>query len=340
MKLYTPGPLEYYPWVREAMKKVLHHRSPEFSEMVQNIQNNLSTILQSHPPIMLNCSATGAMNSLFQNFIDTGKKSLVLSNGKFGDRILNIMNFYGIDPTVIRAPLGEIFKKSDMPDDKFDYMFMTALETSTGTKNNFEEITKHLKEKNPDVKVFIDGVSAFGTYPIHPEDQGIDALVFAPHKSMGCPPGISFIWYDKNLKFQKKKDFYFDLKVEEEKQLKKSQFRFTPPTEIVSAINESLNYIVRDLEGFVELHEKRARVFRDEMKKLGLKQFSQNPSNNLTTVKVENVEGVIKGLKEKGYLISKGGDGAVPFLRISHMGDVKDSELRDIVKLINEYAKN
>lgn len=35
IKLYTTGPLEYYPFVKKAMKITIHHRSDEFSLMLK-----------------------------------------------------------------------------------------------------------------------------------------------------------------------------------------------------------------------------------------------------------------------------------------------------------------
>ena len=45
-------------------------------------------------------------------------------------------------------------------------------------------------------------------------------------------------------------------------------------------------------------------------------------------------------VKKNGYLVSKGDGKDDPFLRVSHMGDVKLDELKNIVRLIAEYAKN
>ena len=106
IKLYIPGPLEYYPFVKKAMKTIIHHRSEEFSLMMKRIRKNFSKILDSHPPVLFSSSGTGAINAVFRNFVDPTKKTLIFSSGKFANRILKIMEFYGINPTVIRARPG------------------------------------------------------------------------------------------------------------------------------------------------------------------------------------------------------------------------------------------
>ncbi|NCF75525.1 MAG: aminotransferase class V-fold PLP-dependent enzyme [Xanthomonadaceae bacterium] len=337
IKLYTPGPLEYYPFVKKAMKNTLHHRSKEFSRMMTRIRKNFSEILKSDPPIMLPSSGTGAINAVFQNFIDSNKKILLLSSGKFANRILKIMEFYKIEPTIVIANPGDVFNSDKIPNKKFDYIFMTYVETSTATRNNVEEIAAFLKQRNSDIKVIVDAVSAFGAYKIYPEKVGIDVLIGAPHKALGCPPGISFIWYSKKMKFLEPKDFYFNLQEEAKKQEKDLQFRFTPPVETVSALDASLDYVASNFLEFIMLHKKRAEIFRREIEKQGLELFSKSPANTLTSVKVKNADKIIERLKEEGFLVSKGSESYENTLRISHMGDVKINELKNIAKMIKKY---
>lgn len=337
MKLYTPGPLEYFPFVKKAMKNTVHHRSKEFSEMIARIRKNFSTLLKSHPPVMLSCSGTGATNAVFQNFIDANKNVLLLSNGKFGNRILKIMKFYKITPTIINAKPGEIFDLSKIPDKKFDYAFMTYIETSTATKNNVEGVVNFLKTRNKNIKIIVDAVSAFGAYKIYPEKIGVDILIGASHKALGCPPGIAFVWYSKKMKFLNPKDFYFNLQAESKKQKEDLQFRFTPPVEIVSALDASLNYVANDFSKFVKLHERRAKVFREEIRKQGLELFSKNPATTITSINVKDSKKIIEKIKKQGFLIGKGSENYENILRVSHMGYVKIGELKKIAKLIKRY---
>ena len=339
IKLYIPGPLEYYPFVRRVMKTIIHHRSEEFSLMMKRIRKNFSKILDSYPPTLFSSSGTGAINAVFQNFVDPTKKSLILSSGKFANRMLEIMRFYGISPTVIRAKPGELFNIAKIPKQEFDYVFMTYVETSTGTRNNVEEVISVIKKINKNTKVIVDAVSAFAAYEIFPEKIGIDILIGASHKALGCPPGISFIWRSENVETLKSEDFYFNFSAESQKQEKELWFRFTPPVEVISALDVSLEYVAQNPSDFIKLHQKRSDFFRRQIRKSGLELFSQNPANTVTAVKIKNADKITRSVLKKGFLIGKGAENYENIVRVSHMGDVSFRDLKIIARLIKKYNK-
>ncbi len=337
LRLYTPGPLEYYPLARKAMRTKVHHRTPEFREMVKRIRANLEKMLRAEPPVMLSSSGTGAINAVFQNFVKPQDKILVVSNGKFGERIAKIARFYGFPKLeVVEVMPGQPITADHVKGKRCDFLFMTYVETSTGTLNKVSEIAKAIKEESG-AKVVVDAVSAFGAYPIYPKEDGIDVLIWATHKVLGCPPGVAFIWHSLE---PKPRDFYFDLAAEKKKQEEQNEFRFTPPVEVVAALDAVLAWVANEHRAFMQMHEERAVKFREWASELGLKVFSRSPARTVTALEVKNAEKVIEALKERGFLIGFGREREGRIVRVSHMGNVKMRELKRIAELIAEAQEH
>ena len=88
-KLFTPGPTKVPGAVLNAVgKQVLHHRSPEFSEKVRHVQDELGRLLQTHNDTLLfTCSGTGMMEAAVANLLSRGDKAICLKNGVFGTAV-------------------------------------------------------------------------------------------------------------------------------------------------------------------------------------------------------------------------------------------------------------
>lgn len=72
------------------------------------------------------------------------------------------------------------------------------MSNSVGSINQVEEITKKIKEINPECLVIVDACQSIAHLPIDVAKWKIDALVFSGHKVYG-PTGIGILWIKKQL---------------------------------------------------------------------------------------------------------------------------------------------
>lgn len=72
-------------------------------------------------------------------------------------------------------------------------VIMSLVNGEIGTIQNVKEITKKIKEKNPEIKVLVDAVQGYGKIPIDVKDMNIDYLTTSGHKVHG-PRGIGFLY--------------------------------------------------------------------------------------------------------------------------------------------------
>src|SRR6266446_4295514 len=95
--LFTPGPAPVPPEVLlEMARPVIHHRTPEFSAVLDSARGRLKPLFGTRGEvILLACSGTGAMEAAVTNLLDPGQHAVFVNGGKFGERWGKLITAYG-----------------------------------------------------------------------------------------------------------------------------------------------------------------------------------------------------------------------------------------------------
>jgi len=334
-RLFTPGPTSVPEDVLlEMAQPIIHHRTDEFIKIAEEVFKDLKYVFQTENDVfILASSGTGAMEASIVNLFSPGDKIIVIVGGKFGERWFELGKTYGLNVIPLNIAWGKFFNTEEVekvlkenPDTKG--VLCTLCETSTGTHFDIESIGK-IVSKLPQTVVIVDTISSLGAIPCYTDKWNLDVVVTGSQKAFMLPPGLAFISVSQKawsfIEKSKLPKYYFDLK-RYKKVLEKNDFPFTMAVSLVIGLKKSLNMLKQiTLEKIWQEHHVRAEATRNAFKKLGLKLFSESPSDAVTAILLpEGVDGekLCKLIRTKyGISIAGGQDKAKgKIIRISHLG--------------------
>src|SRR5512146_2736173 len=182
-RLFTPGPTPVPEQVMLRMAEpLIHHRSPEFREIMGRVNANLRYLFQTSQPVLpLASSGTGGMESTFVSLFSPGDTIISVNGGKFGERWVQMPRVFGLNAVEIRLRWGEALREEqllealrDHPDAKAVYL--TQSETSTGTLTDVRAMARLVHERSSAL-VCVDGISSIGAQEMRFDDWGVDVCV-------------------------------------------------------------------------------------------------------------------------------------------------------------------
>lgn len=352
--LMTPGPSPVPFFVRESLsQEIMHHRTSEFKEILKEAHAGLKSVFCTENPVLiLSSSGTGAMEAAISNLFSKGEKVLAIGGGKFAERWAEIARCFSLDVVEMSvewstAPRPEAIGKILDENKDIKGVLTTLCETSTATVFDVEKIAKITNEK--DIILVVDAISGLGQDVLFTDQWGVDVVIGGSQKGFMLPPGLSFISLSERaqsaMATSELPKYYFDLK----KALKSHVKDDTPYTSAVSLIvglKSAIDAIKKEgLEVRWRKFAKMAEATREAAKALGLKVFSQRPSDSVTAiVSPENIKSsdIVKSLRREYGLSIAGGqaDFKDKIFRIAHMGWISGKDLIECFSLLEKVLGN
>ncbi|RYL95704.1 alanine--glyoxylate aminotransferase family protein [Sporolactobacillus sp. THM7-4] len=337
--LFTPGPTPIPNRVNAAMAQpMIGHRSPDFSELIEDVATRLKPIFGTkHPVYALTSSGTSALEAAVVNTVAEGEHAVVIVAGSFGDRLATIAENYGVNVHRLNIEWG----KSCSPDELEDFLknlsgipvkavFATFNETSTGVLNPVGALGETVKRLT-DALFIVDGVSCIGGVPVDMEADHIDLLVTSSQKALMLPPGLAFVAFsDDGLKAIKScpaKRFYLDLNRYVKAYNEQKSTPFTPAVSLIAGAREVCAMIEEEgWENVISRHNLLKDMIRAGIRELGLPLLTsdKDASPTVTAVQPDSVAApdIQKALKADFSITIAGGQKKLKgkIFRIGHMG--------------------
>jgi len=339
--LLGPGPSNVNPRVTQSMLKgMLGHLDPEFWPITDQVCAMLREVFHTKGDFTLPISATGmaGMESAFCNLIEPGDKVVVIVNGFFGTRMVDVASRCGADVHKVDVPWGspvlpEIVEDVLKKESNVKAVAFVHAETSTGVLSPIKEITGVIHEH--EALVILDVVTSLGGVKFLMDEWDVDVCYSASQKCLGAPPGMSPISFSgraiDSIKARKTQvqSYYLDILNLKNYWSKRKMYHHTAPILMIYALREALLMMMEEgLENRWARHSMNAAALRAGLESLGLELLADPKyrAAPLTTVKVpDGIEAskVIQALYgEYNLEIGNGlGDFKDKIWRIGLMGD-------------------
>jgi len=347
--LMIPGPTPVPEKVLLAQAKhPIGHRSPEFSEIIGEINENLKWLHQTQQDVMtVTASGTGAMEAGIINFLSPGDRVLVGCNGKFGERWAEMTEAFGLATDRVTAEWGEpldpevIREKLEADTNKeIKAVILTHSETSTGVLNDLETMNRHVKNHG-EALIIVDAVTSLGAVNVPIDEWGLDVVGSGSQKGYMIPPGLGFIAVSEKAwqayETAKLPKFYFDLGPYR-KSTAKNNTPYTPPINLMYGLQTALQMMREEgLDNIFARHQRNTQATREAMEALGLPLLAPNHAASRavtavepTTVEAEKVRSV---MKKQFNIALAGGQNELKgrIFRIGHLGFVSERDVLTVV---------
>ncbi|NRQ57108.1 2-aminoethylphosphonate--pyruvate transaminase [Brevibacillus sp. HD1.4A] len=352
--LLTPGPLSTSRTVREAMMRDWCTWDRDYNELVQSTRQKLvglaTTQTDDYTSVLMQGSGSFCVEAVISSVIPKAGKLLVLTNGAYGDRIVQMAQVHGIHTTVI--DFGELaqvearaVEQALAADGAITHVAVVHSETTTGMLNPIVEIGAAVKKYG---KVYIvDAMSSFGGIPLDVAELSIDFLISSANKCIQGVPGFGFV-IAKTSELHKcagvartlSLDLYDQWKTMEEQN---GKWRYTSPTHVVRAFYQAL--LELEQEGGVakryERYKQNQAILSEGMERLGLRVLLPKESQSpfITSFYYPEVESfsfaeLYERLKQAGFVIYPGKISQANTFRIGNIGEVYPADMERLLAAV------
>jgi 2-aminoethylphosphonate aminotransferase len=256
--LLNPGPVTTTFTVKQALiVPDICHREHEFSLVIQEVRAGLLKIVhgsEDFSTVLFASSGTGALDAVISSVIPDGKKILIINNGTYGQRLVDIAKVYHLNCVELKIPFDKIPDPIQVSehlknDSEIYAVAMVHHETSSGLLNPLEQIAAVVEEHSR--FLIVDAISSYAGIPIDVVANNIDFLIGTSNKCLQGMPGISFAVCNKQglqACSSIKRNYYLDL-FSQYKSLEKEQvFSFTAPVQIMYALRQAINEYFKESE--------------------------------------------------------------------------------------------
>jgi len=335
--LMTPGPTPVPAEVLLAQARpMIHHRTRDFSATLMDAVEGLKYVFQTENDVLIMaCSGTGVMESSIGNCFCPGDTVIVTRNGKFGDRMKQLCEVYGLEVVDLAYEWTETVRPADIAKALHEHhdargVIVTQSETSSGVLNDVKAVAE-ITASHPDCVLIVDSITGIGAVECKTDEWGLDVVMTGSQKGLMLPPGLAALSVSKKAWRAYERStlpkFYFDWG-RYKKSLEKDTTPFTPPVSLIIGLNEALGMIREEgLENTIARHAMLAEATRQGCVALGLKLFAppEGRGSAVTPVWVpEGVDGkaIVKMMKDSYGVTIAGGqdDYAGRIFRVGHLG--------------------
>jgi 2-aminoethylphosphonate-pyruvate transaminase len=357
--LLNPGPATTSEGVKQALLiPDICPREDAFCEMLLDVRRRLAAIAGdtariSAIPVV--GSGTTALEATLVSFIPDDGLALILENGDYGTRLLEMARVCGIPHRGVTMGWGQaidlavVERTLQSEADAITHLVFVHHETSSGLLNPLDELTALAARFG--VTVIVDAMSSFAALPVPIGTNGADILVSSANKCIQGMAGLSFaIATHRAIEDARRatpRSLALNLVAEFDHLEKTGQMRFTCPPQLLSALHRALiEFEAEGLEARGERYAKSMQTLVTGLRELGFELLLEDRHQSGILVAIReprerwyDFKAMHDALFEEGFTIYPGKPDATPTFRLAVLGDIDETDIQRFLSTFRRYLE-
>jgi aspartate aminotransferase-like enzyme len=236
---FLPGPVLLSRDVRAAFERPpVSHRNGQFKEEFARVKSGLCRLVNASDVQILLGTGTLANDVVAAQLTLLDAPGVVLSNGEFGERLIDHARRMKLPHTTVEVEWGRPFDVREVERaverTRARWLWVVASETSTGMMNDLDQLKRVARRH--ELALALDCVSAIGAVLV--DLSGVHLASGASGKALAALPGLSFVFHSHDVApAPERLPRYLDLGYYAEKE----GIPFTHSSNLVAALDAALN---------------------------------------------------------------------------------------------------
>ena len=233
-----------------------------------------------------------------------------------------------------------------LEDNNISHVVLVHCETTSGILNPLNEIAEVVAEENR--KLIIDAMSSFGALPIDLSEISAEAVIASANKCLEGVPGMGFALIESDALTNAKGNastLSLDLHDQTDYMDRTGQWRFTPPTHVVAALDKALDEHENEggISGRGNRYSQNCRELTSGLKDIGFDLFLDErlQAPIIVTVRMPsdpkfNFEQLYKLMNDEGIVLYPGAVTQEQSFRIGCIGQVYSEDIQRTLEAIRQ----
>ncbi|MDE7201037.1 MAG: 2-aminoethylphosphonate aminotransferase [Lachnospiraceae bacterium] len=357
--LLNPGPATTTDTVKMAqIVPDICPREKEFASMMKKMREDLVRIVHGdfdkYTSVLFCGSGTINIDICLNSLLPEGKKVLVINNGAYSARAVEICAYYGLPFIDLKFPVDEqpdlnkieqILKEN--PD--IALVHTTHNETGTGILNPIREIGALVHKYGA---VFtVDTTSTYAMRPIDIEKDNIDFCMASAQKGLMAMTGLSFIVGNTEIIRKSadypKRSYYCNLYLQYHFFETTGEMHFTPPVQTIYAARQAIDeYFAEGEEAKWGRHRSVFEAIHTGLERLGFQDIIKRELQAGLVVSVKypddanwDFEKVHDYCYERGFTIYPGKVSTQNTFRLCALGAITAEDIEEFFVVLEEALR-
>lgn len=358
--LLNPGPATTTDTVKYAqVVPDICPREEEFAGLMKNLRSDLLKVVHApadqYTSVLFCGSGTINIDICVNSLLPEGKKILVVNNGAYNSRAVEVCQMYHLPHIDLRFSVYEQPRLADVeqalkenPD--IAVVYCCHHETGTGVLNPIREIGAMAHHYGA---IFItDTTASLGMIPLDVVKDNVDFCMASAQKGLMAMSGLSFIIGRKDIieasKDYPTRSYYCNLYMQYAYFEKTGEMHFTPPVQTIYATIQALKeYFEEGETAKFARHRAVYEAIHEGIDRLGLKTAIDRRIESGLVVSVKYPDNPNWDFKkvhdycyERGFTIYPGKISTTDTFRLCALGKIYPQDIKDFFVVLEQALKH